>query len=102
MKLSELLTIERTFHRLSYGREIVHFNRKHSYMNDFNDVPFPHMKKIMIKGSQVSTQVHGSCCSWKEILKITDELIPELENPNEIYLEDIALEGNTLMITLGS
>lgn len=102
MKLSELLTIERTFHRLSYGREIVRFNRKHAYMHNLDDVPFPNVEVIRIKGSQVSTQVHGACCSWKEILQITDELIPELENPNEIYLEDIALEGNTLMITLGS
>jgi len=102
MKLSDLLKFERTLDRLSYSHEIVHFNRKHSYMNDFNDVPFPHIKKIKIKGSQVSTQVHGSCCSWKEIFQITDELIPELENPNEIYLEDIALDGNILFVSLGS
>ena len=102
MKMTDLLKFEHTLNKLSYSHDILDFNRKHAFMHDLDDVPFLNLETIRIKGSQVSTQIQGSTCTWREIFQLTDKLIPELENPNEIFLEDVALVENTLLVTLGS
>ena len=102
MKLSDLFKYERKLKHLSYSYEILEFNRKHSFFHEFDDIPFPHVRMIAINHSNVSQKVDGRYCSWRNIFKIADSLIPKLQNPNEIYLEDINVEGTTLYISLGS
>lgn len=102
MRLSDLLAFEGTLQHLSYSYEIVRFNKKYSYMKNFDDVPFPSVTKIRISNSTVYEPVNGQNFSWRVIFKTFDSLIPMLRNPNEIYLEDISLNEQTLLVSLGS
>ncbi len=102
MRLYELLALERSLSNLTYSFDIVEINRKHSYRQEWSDVPYPNIEIITIHGHNVYKKVNGSTCSWLKIYLIVDSLIPHLGNPNARYLAEFMIKGTELIVYLDS
>jgi len=102
MKINEMISAAKSFENLTYGYEIIQINRRHSYNDEWSDVPYPNIEQVMISGSDYARNVDGQKCTWKEIFKTVDKLINCLDNSEERYLESFELNNNKLVVSLGS
>lgn len=102
MKINEMISAAKSFENLTYGYEIIHINRRHSYNHEWSDVPYPTIEQIVIDGSDYARNVDGQHCTWSEIFKTIDTLINCSKNPQERYLERFEVQNNKLVVSLGS